>query len=62
MLTVLLQGLLQAEERHGFEGDGYVYLKNPLWWAGITTCKSLSSIDGYCALSCEAVLTPHPLM
>lgn len=33
------QGLQQAEERLGFEGDGYVYLKNPLWWAGIGTCE-----------------------
>jgi len=35
--VITKKGLLQAEERHGFEGDGYVYLKNPLWWAGITT-------------------------
>ncbi|KAL2753628.1 hypothetical protein ACRALDRAFT_2043988 [Sodiomyces alcalophilus JCM 7366] len=28
---------MQAEERHGFEGDGFVYLKSPVWWAGIAT-------------------------
>lgn len=28
---------MHAEERHGFEGDGFVYLKSPIWWAGITT-------------------------
>lgn len=33
------QGLIQAEERHGFEGDGFAYLRNPLWWAGIATRK-----------------------
>jgi hypothetical protein len=27
-----------AEERHGFEGDGFSYLKNPIWWAGIISC------------------------
>ncbi|XXG96665.1 phosphatidylinositol-3-phosphatase ymr1 [Hypoxylon texense] len=32
-----MQGLLQAEEKHGFSGDGYVYLKNPLWWGGMIT-------------------------
>jgi hypothetical protein len=31
---------MQVEERHGFEGDGFVYLKNPLWWAGIATRKT----------------------
>lgn len=35
------QGLIQVEERHGFEGDGYVYLRNPLWWAGIATREYL---------------------
>lgn len=28
-----------AEERHGFEGDGFSYLKNPIWWAGIISCE-----------------------
>ena len=28
---------MQASERHGFEGDGFSYLKSPLWWAGIVT-------------------------
>lgn len=45
------QGLIQAEERHGFEGDGFVYLKNPLWWAGIATrkCRTVSlSLRGLC--------------
>lgn len=42
--------MIQSEERHGFEGDGFVYLKNPLWWAGIATRKDaeleqLTSID-----------------
>jgi magnesium transporter len=40
-LLYALQGLMQAEERHGFEGDGFVYLKNPLWWAGIATRKAV---------------------
>ncbi|CAG9996604.1 unnamed protein product [Clonostachys byssicola] len=33
--VITKKGLIQAEERHGFEGDGFVYLKNPMWWAGI---------------------------
>lgn len=51
MLTWLLQGLLQAEARHGFEGDGFVYLRNPLWWAGITTCKFAPSVSR-CLVAC----------
>jgi len=26
---------MDAEERHGFEGDGFTYLKSPIWWGGI---------------------------
>ena len=35
----LFKGLMDAEERHGFEGEGFAYLKNPIWWAGIIACK-----------------------
>ncbi|CAM1502858.1 Fc.00g076340.m01.CDS01 [Cosmosporella sp. VM-42] len=35
--VITKKGLLQAEKKHGFEGDGFVYLKSPLWWAGIVT-------------------------
>lgn len=35
--VITKKGLMQAEERHGFEGDGFVYLKSPVWWAGIST-------------------------
>lgn len=35
---------MDAEERHGFEGDGFSYLKNPIWWAGIISrMRSLRS-------------------
>jgi magnesium transporter len=37
---------MQAEERHGFEGEGFVYLRSPIWWAGISTCKDAPP---YCA-------------
>ena len=29
-------GLRDASERHGFKGDGHEYMKNPLWWTGMT--------------------------
>lgn len=31
------KGLNDAADKHGFEGDGFVYLKTPLWWAGIVS-------------------------
>jgi drug/metabolite transporter (DMT)-like permease len=31
---------MDAEERHGFEGDGFTYLKSPIWWAGIVARTS----------------------
>ncbi|KAK9450561.1 magnesium transporter NIPA-domain-containing protein [Limtongia smithiae] len=36
-LTQTTQGLLDASDKHGFEGNGYEYLRNPIWWAGMTT-------------------------
>jgi hypothetical protein len=35
------QGLMDASDKHGFEGNGYQYLKNPIWWAGMITSKTL---------------------
>lgn len=35
--VITKKGLNQAGETHGFEGEGFVYLRNPLWWAGICT-------------------------
>jgi len=30
-------GLNAAAETHGFEGDGFAYLRNPIWWGGMVT-------------------------
>lgn len=37
-LTNSAQGLNHATERHGFEGEGFSYLKSPTWWAGVSIC------------------------
>ncbi|CAI7671607.1 unnamed protein product [Penicillium manginii] len=29
------QGLMHASERHGFEGEGFSYLRSPIWWVGV---------------------------
>lgn len=28
---------MEASERHGFEGEGFSYLRSPMWWGGIIT-------------------------
>jgi hypothetical protein len=33
------QGLNASMEKNGFDGDGFGYLRNPTWWAGITTSE-----------------------
>ncbi|KAK3699775.1 hypothetical protein LTR37_016284 [Vermiconidia calcicola] len=35
--VITKKGLNAAAARHGFEGEGFAYLKNPTWWAGIVT-------------------------
>lgn len=35
--VITKKGLLQASERHGFEGEGFSYLKSPIWWGGVVT-------------------------
>ncbi len=35
--VITKKGLNAAAERHGFEGDGFEYLRNGTWWAGIIT-------------------------
>lgn len=38
-----IQGLNDASERHGFEGEGFQYIKSPVWWSGILTRTSIPS-------------------
>lgn len=33
--VITKKGLNDAADKHGFEGDGFEYLRNPIWWAGI---------------------------
>lgn len=34
---------MHASERHGFEGEGFSYLKSPIWWGGVITRKGAPS-------------------
>ncbi|KAG5934113.1 hypothetical protein E4U53_000763 [Claviceps sorghi] len=58
--VITKKGLMQAEERHGFEGDGFVYLKSPLWWAGIATL-AIGEICNFAAYAFAPAILVTPL-
>lgn len=58
--VITKKGLIQAEERHGFEGDGFVYLKSPLWWAGIATL-GIGEICNFAAYAFAPAILVTPL-
>lgn len=58
--VITKKGLIQAEERHGFEGDGFVYLKNPLWWAGIATL-AVGEVCNFAAYAFAPAILVTPL-
>lgn len=39
-----MQGLMHASEQHGFEGEGFSYLKSPIWWGGVVTRTVITNI------------------
>lgn len=39
--VITKKGLMHASERHGFEGEGFSYLKSPIWWGGVLTCTTI---------------------
>jgi hypothetical protein len=44
-LIAVAQGLNDAADKHGFQGEGFAYLKMPLWWAGILTRETTLSFS-----------------
>ncbi|KAA8894629.1 DUF803 domain membrane protein [Sphaerosporella brunnea] len=54
------RGLIQTADRTGFEGDGYSYLKNPVWWAGMVTMV-LGEISNFAAYAFAPAILVTPL-
>lgn len=54
------QGLTQTQDRTGFEGKGYVYLKNPLWWAGMVT-MGIGEVANFAAYAFAPAILVTPL-
>lgn len=54
------KGLNDAADKHGFEGDGFAYLKTPLWWAGIVSLV-LGEIANFAAYAFAPAILVTPL-
>lgn len=54
------KGLMSASDKQGFQGDGYEYLKNPLWWAGILT-MAIGEIANFAAYTFAPAILVTPL-
>ena len=53
-------GLQEASKRHGFEGEGFVYLKSPIWWGGMTTMV-VGEIANFAAYAFAPAILVTPL-
>ncbi|RAO66252.1 uncharacterized protein BHQ10_002264 [Talaromyces amestolkiae] len=53
-------GLLHASETHGFEGEGFSYLRSPIWWAGIATL-AIGEVANFAAYAFAPAILVTPL-
>lgn len=51
---------LMAATNQGFEGDGFQYLKNPIWWAGMLT-MAIGEIANFAAYTFAPAILVTPL-
>lgn len=59
-IVITKKGLQDATERHGYEGSGYQYLKNPIWWAGMLT-MALGELANFAAYAFAPAILVTPL-
>ncbi|MCJ1467695.1 hypothetical protein MMC07_006320 [Pseudocyphellaria aurata] len=58
--VITKKGLLEASARHGFEGDGFAYLKSPTWWGGIVTLV-IGEVANFAAYAFAPAILVTPL-
>ena len=58
--VITKKGLHDASERHGYEGDGHQYFKNPIWWGGIITLV-VGEIANFAAYAFAPAILVTPL-
>ncbi|KAF9885917.1 hypothetical protein FE257_012207 [Aspergillus nanangensis] len=58
--STAISGLMHASERHGFEGEGFGYLKSPIWWSGVITL-AVGEIANFAAYAFAPAILVTPL-
>ncbi|KAJ5226294.1 magnesium transporter NIPA5 [Penicillium chermesinum] len=58
--VITKKGLMHASERHGFEGEGFSYLKSPIWWGGTITL-ALGEVANFAAYAFAPAILVTPL-
>ena len=58
--VITKKGLNAAAETLGFEGDGFAYLRTPLWWAGIASLV-VGEIANFAAYAFAPAILVTPL-
>lgn len=53
-------GLQSAASEQGFDGDGFEYLKNPIWWAGMLT-MTVGEVANFAAYTFAPAILVTPL-
>lgn len=58
--VITKKGLMHASERHGFEGEGFSYLKSPIWWSGVVTL-AIGEVGNFAAYAFAPAILVTPL-
>ncbi|KAJ5259447.1 magnesium transporter NIPA5 [Penicillium angulare] len=58
--VITKKGLMHASEQHGFEGEGFSYLKSPIWWAGVIAL-AIGEIANFAAYAFAPAILVTPL-
>ncbi|KAF8439536.1 DUF803 domain membrane protein [Terfezia claveryi] len=54
------RGLIETAKNRGFEGEGYSYLTNPIWWAGMVTMV-MGEVANFAAYAFAPAILVTPL-
>ncbi|KAF1952197.1 DUF803-domain-containing protein [Byssothecium circinans] len=58
--VITKKGLIASAEKHGFDGNGYSYMQNPTWWAGMVTMV-LGELFNFAAYAFAPAILVTPL-
>ncbi|KAF2678058.1 DUF803-domain-containing protein [Lentithecium fluviatile CBS 122367] len=58
--VITKKGLNATAEKHGFDGEGFSYMQNPTWWAGMVTMV-LGEIFNFAAYAFAPAILVTPL-